>query len=404
MSGEIVYSKGLRKIRPYYSIRTSFAKGRWLGLSLLDVLSKEFRAFNRDQYMDGIRKGNYSIVRAGIVLTPLQVLTVSIQNKDIVTTKAHKHEPPVKQWCSMDNEIQDNHQKVAGIDILHENDDLLVINKPCGIPVHPTGQYYQNTLTEILKIHGKEAYPCYRLDKVTSGVLIMAKTQQIASDIQSKIRKHDMNKFYLARVKGKFPKMQNQFTSDVSHEDNITKMLISENKTTISSNLFTIQLKRQFPSGLSPSKSARTDFYPIKYFPQNNQSLILCRPLTGRTHQIRIHLARLGFPIVNDPFYNIDISKYPYRAEFIIDNDNWEGSKFDQNKLKEIFDNFIKEHEEVQTTTEFNKGVDKCNECGVFEINDPHLSELGLYLHAWRYSDDAESFAYQTKLPYWAEY
>ncbi|QLG74456.1 hypothetical protein HG535_0G03390 [Zygotorulaspora mrakii] len=397
MGVEVYFANGVRNIRPYYHRRASFAKGRWFKRTLTDVLVNEFNAVTEEEYIDGIRKGQYKIIRDGQSLEPEEALHSPIENSDIIETSSHKHEPPVLKWC--DEEIDIEGKKVAGIDIVFENEDLLVLDKPNGIPIHPTGQFYQNTLTEILKAHNKEARPCYRLDKITSGLLIMAKKKSVANQIQSKIRSRDMTKLYLARVKGKFPKIDHQINSyecalPVPFEDDA---LI----TTAISDTYTIELKRSFPACFSAPKTACTKFYPLKYFPTVDQSLVVCRPLTGRTHQIRIHLARAGHPIVNDPYYNLENTKYPLRSKFILDVDNWENSSLTRETLREKFDIFDKECRSTRSKLREVKRNEDCGECGSEDPEIPRRHELELWLHAWKYSDSEKTIDFETNPPSW---
>lgn len=399
MGVEVYFANGVRNIRPYYHSRASFAKGRWFKRTLLEVLLSEFSPNSREEYIKGIQEGHYRIIREGVPLDPEEVLISPIRNSDVIETSSHKHEPPVKQWCI--DEVDIPGKKVAGIDIIYENEDLLVLDKPNGIPIHPTGQFYQNTLTEILKSRNKEARPCYRLDKITSGVLIMAKSKFIANTIQAKIRSRDMTKLYLARVNGKFPKVEavSDLPIDLMPLSFDDESLI----TNVESSTYTIELKKSFPAGLSPPKSACTSFYPLKYFPKHDQSLVVCKPLTGRTHQIRIHLARLGHPIVNDPFYNLNNTKYPDRSKFVLEVEDWEQSSFSTEQLRQQFDEFVQECEEVQARKKNEQELQTCEECGSIGMETPPVHELELWLHAWKYSDSEKIFTFETKPPKWIQ-
>lgn len=104
--------------------------------------------------------------------------------------------------------------------------------------------------------------------------------------------------------------------------------------------IYSIDPKRQFPVGLSASKDAITKFYPIRYFSHADETVVACKPITGRTHQIRIHLARLGHPIVNDSVYCSHITKYPERLKFITQFPRWEDQQdLDAEELKVRFQN-----------------------------------------------------------------
>ena len=97
---EAYTQNGLRKVRPYYNRRSAFVKGRWLGKSLIDVLVSEFKLRSRAYYLDQIKKGTYRLIRDGVPLVPGHLMTTTIRNHDVLETTIHKHEPPVKQWCS----------------------------------------------------------------------------------------------------------------------------------------------------------------------------------------------------------------------------------------------------------------------------------------------------------------
>ncbi|EJS43551.1 pus6p [Saccharomyces arboricola H-6] len=393
---EVYTQNGLRKVRPYYNKRSAFVKGRWLGKPLVDILANEFKLRSRDYYLEQIEKGTYKLIRDGVPLAANRLLATTIKNHDILETTTHKHEPPVKQWCSQAIEADDSAGRIAGFKVVFEDESILVIDKPCGVPVHPTGQFYQNTITELLKSHGVNALPCYRLDKITSGLLILAKNSQSAGEIQKNIRSRDMSKFYLARVRGKFPHsdsvLNNEKAVNVIFQD-------SSNTTVEMSPIYSIDPKRQFPVGLSASRDAITQFYPIMYIPHVNETVIACKPITGRTHQIRIHLARLGHPIVNDSVYCLHISKYPERLKFMMQFPGWENQPgLDTENLRIMFQRFIEESRNICQTKKTY-----CPECDTVELNDPLLSDLELCLHAWRYEDTKGKFKFQTELPNWAQ-
>ncbi|CAI4062686.1 hypothetical protein SKDZ_07G4120 [Saccharomyces kudriavzevii ZP591] len=391
---EVYTQNGLRKVRPYYNKRSAFVKGRWLGKSLIDVLATEFRLRSRAYYLAQIEKGTYKLIRDGVPLVPSHLMTVTIKNHDVLETTAHKHEPPVKQWCSQSMEADDSAGRIAGFDIVFEDETILVIDKPSGIPIHPTGQFYQNTITEVLKSHGVNVLPCYRLDKITSGLLILAKNSQSAGEIQKNIRSRDMSKYYLARVKGKFP-----HSESILNNDNAVDSIFADtsNITIESSPIYSIDPKRQFPAGLSASRDAITKFYPIRYISHADETVVACKPTTGRTHQIRIHLARLGHPIVNDSVYCSHVTRYPERLKFIIQFPRWEDQRnLSTEKLRTIFQKFI---EETKNNCQTMKTL--CSECDTIELKDPLPSDLELWLHAWRYEDTEGKFKFETNLPSW---
>lgn len=381
---------GLRVISPYYQTRTSHVKGRWLGRTLLDVLSSEFRSYSNAQLEIAIREGKqYTVERDGRQISGTELLNTLIEPQDVLKVVSHNHEPPVLNWTSFESGLQD-------IEIVHEDSETLVINKPSGIPVHPTGHYYFNTVTELLheRIHIKDLRPCHRLDRPTSGILVLAKTSQRAQILQEQIRSRNLSKYYLARVKGKFPGAIEQ--SSVRFDiDELTK---ESNRIIADSHIYTIDPKRQYPAGIGPPREAITHFFAIDYSSKINESIVLCKPLTGRTHQIRIHLARLGHPITNDNLYNSEdpFHKYPKRLEFVLKNHDWR--QLDDQNLASSFAAILDEylHFIKPGTTQ-----DRCLECGSLLLPNPHPDSLKLNLHAWQYFDSNNQFHYQTSLPSW---
>ncbi|BAO39472.1 pseudouridylate synthase 6 [Kluyveromyces marxianus] len=360
----VYIQNGLRKIAPYYNARSSFVKGRWFGKSLTQVFIDEFSQ-SQEEAEAKIAEGSIKLLREGKPLNGNPV----IKNKDILVTYQHNHEPPVKYWGPP---ITDE-KHVVGIPVVHQNEELLVINKPSGIPVHPTAYFYKNTLTELLRDHlGYPVHPCYRLDKITSGLLILAKNPLEANRVQSKIRDRDMKKYYLARVNGRFP------------DTAVDK-----------SPIYTCDLRiRSEP--FSQLKDAHTEFELMKYDAKKDESIVLCKPFTGRTHQIRIHLARLGHPIVNDPFYNLKNSTYPLRSRFIIETPDW--TQLTTERIEKLRKRFEMELDDVWD--DLNEDQPRCEKCNEEMPKDPTPESLELYLHAWKYHGlDIE---FETELPSWA--
>ncbi|XP_035887648.1 RNA pseudouridylate synthase domain-containing protein 2 isoform X2 [Phyllostomus discolor] len=188
-------------------------------------------------------------------------------DNDFLRNTVHRHEPPVT---------------AEPVRLLAENEDVVVVDKPSSIPVHPCGRFRHNTVIFILgKEHQlKELHPLHRLDRLTSGVLMFAKTAAVSERIHEQVRDRQLEKEYVCRVEGEFP------AEEVTCKEPI--LVVS----------YKVGVCRVDTRG----KPCETVFQRLSY--NGRSSVVRCRPLTGRTHQIRVHLQFLGHPILNDPIYN----------------------------------------------------------------------------------------------------
>jgi 23S rRNA pseudouridine1911/1915/1917 synthase len=184
--------------------------------------------------------------------------------------------------------------------ILFEDRDLLAVDKPAGIPVHPGGRLLEDTV--ITRLHerfgvGRPGFDpeidvvpklCHRLDLETSGVLLVAKSDPVAAEMNRQIRGREAVKEYLALVHGVV--REETFTVDGPIGDHPTS-LVSNRRAIV-------------PGGL-PSKTGVAVVERWRDF-----TLVRCRLFTGRRHQIRCHLHHSGYPVVGDKIYGLDESLF----------------------------------------------------------------------------------------------
>ncbi|TFK65564.1 tRNA-pseudouridine synthase [Pluteus cervinus] len=256
---------GLKKIPPYWYPYTTMAKERWLGRELLEVVSTEFRDRSMEYYRYALESGVTTI--NGKVAKPDTI----ILNGDRIENVVHRHEPPVTSTPV----------KV----LLHDTErGFIVVDKPGSIPVHASGRYYRNTLVEILvsDFGYEKVYTVNRLDRLTSGLMILPLNADRARELTSEFMAGTVRKEYVARCKGRFP----------SEEVVCEEPLLTVDRQ--------MGLNVVHPEG----KPAKTIFNLIRYDENTDNSIVRCRPLTGRSHQIRVHLQYLGHPIANDPVYS----------------------------------------------------------------------------------------------------
>lgn len=241
-----------------------------------------------------------------------------------------------------------------GLKPIFETKDFAVFDKPSGILVHPRNRNTSySLLDEVRKNFGDEANITHRIDKETSGLVLVSKNKESEKILKKAFEDKIIKKGYLALAKGKI-------TSDIFIDEPIKK----------NRDFSTIKLKVLISKD---GKPAQTIIKPLKYFPKINATLVEAIPLTGRQHQIRAHLFHVKHPIIGDPIYGIetnDAIKYLDKkmstlerinitgAPRLMLHANWIEFEFKNSEYK-IFSTY-NFYEEIDSL--FEKGnIDKCN-------------------------------------------
>ncbi len=208
-----------------------------------------------------------------------------------------------------------------GLKPIFECDEFGVFDKPSGVLSHPNGRNCEYSLCdEIWSLWGKKACVAHRLDRETSGVIVVAKNANSALNLKKSFENRAVAKTYLAFVRGKFDgngldKFHindfEDFKDKLEFFDNIQGFVIDKNMD-ITKDYDDIKIRMEIcPEG----KRAVTVVKLVEYYPKFDISLVECYPLTGRQHQIRLHLFHMKHRILGDPIYGLD----KFNVEQILD-------------------------------------------------------------------------------------
>ncbi|KAI2630161.1 pseudouridine synthase [Xylaria nigripes] len=389
---------GLRRVAPYHYTYNTWCKERWRGREILDIFESEFRDRPLAYYKHAIETGQVCI--NGKAVPP----TYIVKNGDLVSHTIHRHEPPIT---------------AAPIDVLHEDDDMIVINKPSGVPVHPAGRYNLNSVIEIMKAErGPDwiAYPCNRLDRLTSGIMFVAKHPTSAGALGEQIQQRSVRKEYIARVIGEFPDGEvvcNQPILQISPKLGLNRIRADGKfaRTVFKKLAYYPPREPRVQPSHSVSDSAKdlADEESRPWVRKEGYSIVRCLPVTGRTHQIRVHLQHLGHPIQNDPIYanqkvwGIKLGFNDPNAEENTDEDII--SRLSRMGKEDVAD-AVAYHDEM-VDQYYKKKAERmsgklCEICDTPLYTDPGEQELSLWLHSLRYEDAGGSWSYASPLPDWA--
>ncbi|KAJ4458870.1 putative RNA pseudouridine synthase 7 [Paratrimastix pyriformis] len=340
---EVFTYAGLRCVEPYYVSLSTMAKRRWVGKTVLSIFEEEFPVYRQYQgpCIDGgrIRVNDRRVERSFV-----------INDGDQVSHIFHHHEP-----CVFDMPIE----------IISNTPELVVVSKPPSIPVHPCGRYHFNTLFSRLE---KEfgfvgLHALNRLDQAVSGVVLLGRNKQSSGKILEDLRTGAVRKHYIARVWGAFPEsvcgwggqgaaqgrpilaahapswhrtiptLADAFRSCVCPPARRT-LTVDAALTWSAPHLRTVRVAKPDEDA---GKASVTRFTRICASRDGTQSLIFStslapwgdagEPISGRTHQLRVHLAHAGFPIVGDLVYGPNRPRVAFPKFFMGKPGSYQGAR-----------------------------------------------------------------------------
>jgi 23S rRNA pseudouridine1911/1915/1917 synthase len=240
--------------------------GARLDLFIVQKLPELSRSFIQKLTRDGHVTLNDKPARAGVRLKEGDLLAVTIP-------------PPEPAKLEAEN---------IPIDIIYEDDDLLVVDKPAGMTTHPAPGNPVHTLVNAVLSHlpalpesDNPARPgiVHRLDKDTSGLILIAKTREALANLSAQFKSRGVKKAYVTLVKGKLTPQSGIIDAPIGRD----------------------RAHRQKMDITDSGRPARTAYTVLRYY--DGYTLVEARPETGRTHQIRVHFASVGHPVIGDATY-----------------------------------------------------------------------------------------------------
>ncbi|KAK4229399.1 pseudouridine synthase [Podospora fimiseda] len=385
------FEDGLRRVAPYFYTYNTWVKERWRGRRLIDVFESEFRDRPIEYYRAAMETGQVDV--GGKNVGPYHVL----KNGELVSHTTHRHEPPVTS---------------EPILVIHEDDDMIVINKPSGVPVHPAGRYRYNSVVEIMREERGPAFnprPCNRLDRLTSGIMFIAKNAKAAEDLGNQISQRSVRKEYLARVVGRFP--DGEVVCDQPILSISPKLGLNRVRANGKTAKTVFKRLAYYPFGPSRAPTPTNASSPVDRPAKADEgySIVRCLPVTGRTHQIRVHLQFLGHPIQNDPIYanqkvwGIDLGCNDPDATQNTDEDVISRlSRMGKDEVAEAVAYYDEMVDEYHKRKAEKMSGETCSVCNTPLYTDPGDQELSLWLHSLRYEDANGAWKYVSPLPSWA--
>ena len=203
--------------------------------------------------------------------------SLKVKNGDVITVEL------------LDSKPLDVTSEDIPLKIVYEDEDIIIIDKPQGMVVHPANGHYEHTLVNAIMHHCQDLSGIngvlrpgivHRIDKDTSGLICVAKNDTAHNFLAEQLKDHTMSRTYVALVRGVIKENHGTINLPIGRDSrNRQKMAVSREN----------------------SKPAITNFDVLKRY--ENNTLIECHLVTGRTHQIRVHLSHIGYPVEGDPLY-----------------------------------------------------------------------------------------------------
>lgn len=210
------------------------------------------------------------------------------------------------QIADVEDELTDIMPENIELDIVYEDEDILVVNKPKGMVVHPGNGNYSGTMVNALMYSHKDKLSSingiirpgivHRIDKDTSGLLVVAKNDKAHKTLSDKFKEHDITREYICLVKG------------IIQKDNITiKLPIGRSE----------KDRKKMAVTNKNAREAITHIHVLDRFKKSGYTLLNVTLETGRTHQIRVHMSYIGYPIIGDNVYSSGKNEFEIEGQML---------------------------------------------------------------------------------------
>lgn len=281
----------------YLEIKIASSKPDTIGNLLKSEAGLTKRQISQAKFRPGGIQKNKKQCRVTETAKKGDVLRVCLETKETDSFLLENWENKEQQaWSSSDQSSSNQGSPWKKLEILYEDQDLLVVNKPAGMVTHPSGGHYADSLSNQIAAYfrskGEETRirSIGRLDKETSGVLLFARNQVAAARLQKQREEGQLQKTYLAIARGNIDTGDNWYKISLPlapDRENHLKMTVS-------------------PDGKLPGSKTAVTYLKV-LASCDEYTVIKVRLETGRTHQIRVHMASIGHPLLGDSLYDMPI-------------------------------------------------------------------------------------------------